>query len=240
MSSCELQASSFELQASSFERDEPKGAGHGTCRFWCVLLIASVAGAHEIGTTRVTAEFHESRFDIGIVTDAVSLAEKIEGRPLAAGATELQLQSILEKGDAQFRRRAQASFDGVAAQAKITFAVQGTTATVRMAGDVPKDARNFMWNYGWTFASYALTVRNDSAHPVTQWLEGDQASTPFVLASAPPLATRAATALRYLTLGYTHILPNGLDHMLFVLGIYLLSGRARTVLAQVSAFTVAH
>src|SRR5207247_6004814 len=30
------------------------------------------------------------------------------------------------------------------------------------------------------------------------------------------------------------------DHMLFVLGIYLLSGRARAVLWQVSAFTVAH
>ena len=35
-------------------------------------------------------------------------------------------------------------------------------------------------------------------------------------------------------------MPKGLDHMLFVLGIYLLSGRARTVLCQVSAFTVAH
>jgi hydrogenase/urease accessory protein HupE len=31
-----------------------------------------------------------------------------------------------------------------------------------------------------------------------------------------------------------------MDHMLFVLGIYLLSRRARSVLLQVSAFTVAH
>ena len=61
----------------------------------------------------------------------------------------------------------------------------------------------------------------------------------------PPfsLNTQAApgsTAWRYLTLGFTHILPHGLDHMLFVLGIYLLSRRARSVLLQVSAFTVAH
>jgi hydrogenase/urease accessory protein HupE len=41
-------------------------------------------------------------------------------------------------------------------------------------------------------------------------------------------------------LGFTHIVPYGFDHMLFVLGVYLLSGRARTVLCQVSAFTVAH
>jgi len=56
---------------------------------------------------------------------------------------------------------------------------------------------------------------------------------------APPVGPRG-TAWRYFTLGFTHILPHGLDHMLFVLGIYLLSGRARSVLCQVSAFTVAH
>jgi hypothetical protein len=31
--------------------------------------------------------------------------------------------------------------------------------------------------------------------------------------------------MRYLALGFTHIVPYGLDHMLFVLGIFLLSGR---------------
>jgi hydrogenase/urease accessory protein HupE len=55
-----------------------------------------------------------------------------------------------------------------------------------------------------------------------------------------PPVDRLATAWRYLTLGFTHIVPRGLDHILFVLGIFLLSGRARTVLWQVSAFTVAH
>jgi hypothetical protein len=41
-------------------------------------------------------------------------------------------------------------------------------------------------------------------------------------------------------LGYTHILPKGTDHILFVLGIFLLSTRWRPILAQVTAFTVAH
>jgi hypothetical protein len=94
-------------------------------------------------------------------------------------------------------------------------------------------ARQFTWNYGWTFASYSLTVRN-----ATEWLEGNQTSAPFPVASAEPL--HRFTAWRYLVLGFTHIVPMGLDHMLFVLGIYLLSGRARSVLCQVSAFTVAH
>ena len=76
--------------------------------------------------------------------------------------------------------------------------------------------------------------------PATEWLEGGQSSAPFALTSPAPPVDRLGTAWRYLTLGFTHIVPKGLDHMLFVLGIYLLSGRARSVLWQVSAFTVAH
>ncbi len=41
-------------------------------------------------------------------------------------------------------------------------------------------------------------------------------------------------------LGYTHILPRGLDHVLFVLGIFLLAVDLKPVLWQVSAFTLAH
>jgi hydrogenase/urease accessory protein HupE len=72
------------------------------------------------------------------------------------------------------------------------------------------------------------------------WLEGGQISDPFPVSSSLAPAGRIETAWQYLKLGFTHILPHGLDHMLFVLGIYLLSGRARTVLVQVSAFTIAH
>ena len=44
----------------------------------------------------------------------------------------------------------------------------------------------------------------------------------------------------YLKLGFTHILPLGLDHILFVLSLYFLSPKLSTVLWQASAFTVAH
>ena len=43
-----------------------------------------------------------------------------------------------------------------------------------------------------------------------------------------------------LSLGFTHIVPYGLDHVLFVLGIFLLGKQPKQVLAQVTAFTVAH
>jgi hypothetical protein len=47
-------------------------------------------------------------------------------------------------------------------------------------------------------------------------------------------------ALFYLKLGYEHIIPLGLDHILFVIGLCLLNTKLSTVLWQATAFTIAH
>jgi len=44
----------------------------------------------------------------------------------------------------------------------------------------------------------------------------------------------------YIKSGITHIIPLGLDHILFVAGLCLLSTRFKTILWQATAFTVAH
>src|SRR5262245_51337499 len=44
----------------------------------------------------------------------------------------------------------------------------------------------------------------------------------------------------FLWQGFQHILPYGFDHILFVLSLYLLSPKLRTILLQATAFTVAH
>jgi len=54
----------------------------------------------------------------------------------------------------------------------------------------------------------------------------------------PP--TRWEIIRQYLQLGFTHILPKGLDHILFVLGLFLLSRRLKPLLLQVTSFTIAH
>lgn len=44
----------------------------------------------------------------------------------------------------------------------------------------------------------------------------------------------------YLKLGFTHIIPEGFDHILFVAGLCLLSNKIKVILWQATAFTVAH
>lgn len=44
----------------------------------------------------------------------------------------------------------------------------------------------------------------------------------------------------YLQQGYIHILPRGLDHILFVLALFFASTRMKPLIWQISAFTLAH
>ena len=49
-----------------------------------------------------------------------------------------------------------------------------------------------------------------------------------------------STFLSYLKQGFEHILPEGLDHILFVLGLFLLCRAWKPILIQVTIFTTAH
>ena len=44
----------------------------------------------------------------------------------------------------------------------------------------------------------------------------------------------------YILLGFKHIIPEGLDHILFVLSLFFLDSRLKPVILQASCFTIAH
>lgn len=51
-----------------------------------------------------------------------------------------------------------------------------------LSGPRPNGANVFRWEYGWTFASYALQVQTRAGdEPSTQWLEGGEMSAPVSL-----------------------------------------------------------
>jgi hypothetical protein len=52
--------------------------------------------------------------------------------------------------------------------------------------------------------------------------------------------SRTDIGLAYLKLGYQHIIPLGVDHILFITSIFLLSPSLKKVIWQATAFTIAH
>jgi len=47
-------------------------------------------------------------------------------------------------------------------------------------------------------------------------------------------------ALQYLQIGFTHVIPLGFDHILFILSIFFLNSNIKSVIIQCSVFTFAH
>jgi HupE / UreJ protein len=66
------------------------------------------------------------------------------------------------------------------------------------------------------------------------------AATPGSIPAGGSAADGWSTFGTYLRQGFIHVVPEGLDHILFVLGLYLLSRAWKPLLAQVTTFTLAH
>ena len=71
-------------------------------------------------------------------------------------------------------------------------------------------------------------------------LTGRAGAAPATGVGRPPDSAGWAVFGNFLRSGFVHVLPHGLDHILFVLGLFLLSRSWRPVITQVTAFTLAH
>lgn len=217
------------------------------------LAVVPTLSAHEIGTTQVRATFHRDHsYTIDVITAPQALLNKLTARagqprsaPLPASALRAKLQSFapLLASAAEIRFGTARMAPLVEVQPVITppDPLQPTYLVVRFTGEIPQRATEFTWRYGLTYAAYALTLANEGHGELSrQWLDGEERSAPFPLARDVVPPTRLEVMRQYLLLGFTHIVPYGLDHILFVLGIFLLSTRLKPVLTQVTAFTIAH
>lgn len=74
---------------------------------------------------------------------------------------------------------------------------------------------------------------------LTEYLAPGQISSPI---SSKIQAQKSGWAvfIEYIPVGFDHIIPKGLDHVLFVLGLYFLSLKLSVLLWQITSFTLAH
>jgi len=114
------------------------------------------------------------------------------------------------------------------------------TSTFLLQANLPRGANQMSWRWPEPLGDSILRVRlPEQSELYTAWLRAGEESAPIPFEGMVEPAW-GDTVKQYVALGFTHIVPLGVDHILFVLGLFLLSTHWRPLLYQVTAFTLAH
>ena len=234
-----------------------------------VLHFAVPALGHDVSLTRVRACLESSgRFQVDLIYDVDAYVLGIRPEHVTPSDVEtlnaMSLEEIEERLD-ELRnlvaRRVRLRFDDRKTAFEITFPridpvvvdPSGVTSwpdechgrsigrVIRLHGDVPQGAEQFVF---WASRSYGNIIF-EFVTPAgmlisQQLLEKGSRSRPIEFRREQEPAGLLSIARDYVVLGFEHILPEGLDHILFVLGLFLLSTKFKPLLWQVTAFTLAH
>jgi hypothetical protein len=95
-------------------------------------------------------------------------------------------------------------------------------------------------SFGWIAQNGGLIVRHGSGDDAyAGFLESGELSLPLPRSGAVE-ESDISVFWRFVVEGFEHIVPKGLDHILFVFGLFLFSLSWRPLLLQITAFTLAH
>lgn len=225
------------------------------------VALAGVAHAHEFTITPVSlvlAGDGSFQVEVGLDVDALALGLPLEtdSAIVSEGMRALSsedLERAVEAARFSIQEDFRIQFDEQSVSLDVAFPHWGTPAVTeadpptvlgtaaRLTGDVPSGARWVSVQLPSRYKTVSVQVLTPQG-PETQTavLDPGEASPRFSLAGDAGNTSAQGVFLAYTGLGFAHILPKGLDHILFVLGLFLLSTRWRPLLYQVTAFTVAH
>ncbi len=225
------------------------------------FTFAYQAAAHEIRPAIADVSLSETQVEIEMSLTAETLLSgmDLQGLEDTNDAPEAELYDqlrALEPADlvAQFRDawgEISGSITVLAGEAPVTLELGNVEADPVADPELPRDTRITLTGalpedgsdlrMGWAAANGPLIVRQAGAgdDAYAGFLDGGALSEPLPRAGA---ATESAWSVffRYIGVGFDHIIPKGLDHILFVLGLFFLSLKLRPLVMQVTVFTIAH
>jgi hypothetical protein len=230
-----------------------------------VAIVAAPLGAHEFEITDILAVLRADgtyQVDVRIDVDALALgvSPATDSAALAAALTAMdsaEFERARERARGTVARRVRVRFDDQPVQPVVSFPPpqtrpgEGTIPTVlgtvaRLSGSRPAAATTFSLSASRAFGPVQLTLLDERYVTGARMLLGPgERSAAWRLDRPPPTSAagghaQPGTIARYIALGFEHILPLGIDHILFVVGLFLLAAKWRPLLWQVSAFTLAH
>ena len=222
-----------------------------------ILVLSSQVWSHQFQATTAKMTLDGANYRLELVCDLDALAlgvpQDTDDARLASTLVAMAPRELAET-EAKLRdflqRRLRIRFGGEPSSFQLSFPEIGQTGQdsqppsffgtrLVMSGSVPHQAQSFTFFASRSFPPVHLRIIHPGyEEPAPILLEQGQHSPPLSLKPEPRSAFQVF--VRYGKLGFLHILPKGLDHILFVLGLFLFCRQWKPLLWQVSAFTVAH
>jgi hydrogenase/urease accessory protein HupE len=161
-------------------------------------------------------------------------AQDLAGRERIARETEIYLRECLRISSPDGPLKPMIQIPDLTA-ASPRFMTEGEAEEpplIEVEMEIPASARTLSWSEP---LGVVLILQADSrVIPLVSGESFPLSASESVIADAPP------DFLRWVLIGWDHILPKGLDHILFILGMFLYAAHWKPLLSQSLAFTLAH
>ena len=110
---------------------------------------------------------------------------------------------------------------------------------VYIIGAKPENVRRLNWSLKSEFGTNIIRIKTNDTDPIkAYWLKNGENKN--IIINKKPENSYFQAFSNFVNIGFVHIFPYGLDHVLFILGLYFLSTRIKLLVIQVTSFTVAH
>lgn len=118
------------------------------------------------------------------------------------------------------------------------------TSSLSFTGTLPEGTKQLDWSWNARYGDAILRIDATANDKQTKkvfagLVRAGKSSGAVKVENQKPL-TGWQVFRQYIVIGFEHIVPEGLDHILFVVGLFLLSSRLSSLLWQISSFTIAH
>ncbi|MCY0095742.1 HupE/UreJ family protein [Hoeflea ulvae] len=205
-------------------------AGDGTVRLEMSLILE--AALAEIGAEHGDTDDspNAQRYDALRLLDEAALAAEFErfqprfldGVALLADGARVPLDivavELVPVGDTDFAR----------------------LSRLTLAGQLPPGAGAVVFSFDPAFGPSVIRVPDaDGEYSYSAYL-ADGGPSEAIPVEGGLSRSAGEVFVDYVGIGFAHIVPKGLDHILFVVGLFLLSPRLKPLLVQITAFTIAH
>lgn len=227
-----------------------------------MLCLTLPARAHEtrpaVGDIQVAAQ--QVTLTIRMVLEAPLAGINLDGLDDTNDAPEAEIYDRLREASAT-RLAAEARTAWPDLAAKVTLESDGTRlepqlqnvlveeepnfdlpreSVVTMTAALPEGAAPVTFAWDRSLGPIALRQIGAGEDAYSAYLTGGATSADIPRDGASADVSALRNFGNYIVIGFEHILPKGLDHILFVLGLFFFSTRLGPLLWQVTAFTLAH